>query len=123
MRPIEQFIDHLKTAGASDGTIEQRSGGLRRLAEHFKTANLLTLNADQLSGYINVNKWSENYRRNTLATIRVFYHWAFVTSQLARNEAELIRTPKFRTQAPLPLLTRNQFSMRSTQPQAFETSQ
>lgn len=99
---IGTFVQYLKNTGASQGTICQRRDGLLRLQKALER-ELLELDSETLTAFINGHpQWSENYRRNTLATIRVFYKWAHEKGFINKNPALEIITPKFKKRPPLP---------------------
>jgi integrase/recombinase XerC len=101
-RLISSFTQHLRASGNAKGTIEQRIGDVRRLSMTFP--DLMNATAADLELYFadRQDRWTANYRRRVVSSVRIFYRWAKRSGHSKRNPAKQLATFKVPRGIPHP---------------------
>ncbi|MCB0908766.1 MAG: tyrosine-type recombinase/integrase [Nocardioidaceae bacterium] len=100
---IEEHLAEMRFTNRRPATIYQRRRALFRLSFHLDPASLLTATTAQISGFLDSDGSSPEYRATQLAHVRQFYKWAQRHGHIAVEPSASIPRPRVTRRLPRPI--------------------
>lgn len=98
---LEKYETYLGAIGRRPGTIEQRVGDIRRLAEFH--GEVLRLGVHDLLAYYEAHPtWQPEYRRKIRASLTMFYRWARLVGHIEQDPTEDLEPVSVPMREPRP---------------------
>lgn len=88
--PIAAWVAWMQAAARSDETVYLRESQLRRMAADHPGRAPFTVTTDDLTHWLNGQRWSAETLRSNVAAFRSFYGWAHATGRSTVNPAAFL---------------------------------
>lgn len=100
MSVLEQWVQYLKAAGQSKGTIGIKLSYLKRLAQVHP--DLLTVTESDLLAWLSRDDWKPETRKSARSNVRAFYSWAHRSGLIEQDPSLYLPSVRVPSGKPRP---------------------